>query len=176
MTLDEAREFYFQYCGFSFHMDREEPAKYGSFRMLGLGKEVLSAWDEELLDGLFADLRLRRDRVWVLHGNILKIIGRNYCETGRNLARLLDEMERMSDLDLFQITLIIENMAGRTERMTDGGVYVFCRYSDLAGRMNDVMERLIAVCASGFPEDDRFHRAVHRYRLAYGTWTAPNRI
>ena len=81
MTLDEAREFYFQYCGFSFHTDREEPAKYGSFRMLGLGKEVLSAWDEELLDGLFADLRLRRDRVWVLHGNILKIIGIE--ETGR---------------------------------------------------------------------------------------------
>ncbi len=175
MTLDEAKEFYLQYRGFSFHMDREEPAKYGSFRMLGLDRETLSAWDEELLDGLFADLRLRRDRVWIGHGDILKIIGRNYCDTGKNLSRLLDEIECMTDLDLFQNTLIIENMAGRNERMTDGGVYVFCRYSDLAGRMNDVTERMISACAAGDPVDERFRQAVRRYRLAYSTWTVPGR-
>ena len=53
MTLAEAKEFYFKYNGFSFHMDREEPAKSGSFRMLNLGKDTLRKWDEELLDHYF---------------------------------------------------------------------------------------------------------------------------
>ena len=41
MTLEEAKEFYFQYYGFSFHMDREEPARYNSFinRLILLGLE-----------------------------------------------------------------------------------------------------------------------------------------
>ncbi len=176
MTLEEAKEFYFQYYGFSFHMGREEPARYDGFHSLGLGKETLSAWDEELLDGLFDELRTRRDRVWIPHGNILKVIGRKYCDVGKNLGRLLGEMEHMTDLDLFQTTLVIENMAGRTEHMKDGGVYIVCSCSGPAVRMNDVMEMLISLYGADHPADDRFSQAVSRYRSAYGTWTAHFRI
>ncbi len=170
MTLEAAKEFYFQYYGFSFHMDREEPVKYGSFRMLRLGDDVLGKWDEELLDGLFADLWSDPARIWVSHERIFRIIGRHKCDTRKYLQRILDEMEKMEALDLYNMTLIIENMAGRTEPMKDGGVYTLCRYSHLAGRMNDIMERLIAACTANHETDDRFEKAVSRYRSAYRKW------
>ena len=51
--------------------------------------------------------------------------------------------------------------------MKDGGVYVFCRYSHLAEKMNAVMERLIAVCSADEKADRRFGEAVRAYRKAY---------
>ncbi len=170
MTLEEAKEFYFEYYGFSFHMDREEPVRYGSFMMLHPGDDVLGKWDGELLDGLLADLWSDPARIWVSHERIFRIIGRHKCDTGKYLHRILDEMAKMEDLDLFNMTLIIENMAGRTESMKDGGVCILCRYPTLAGRMNDVMERLIAACSANHETDDRFEEAVCRYRSAYRKW------
>lgn len=172
MTLDEAKEFYVRYLGSSFHMDREEPARYGSFMMLGLGKDTLGEWDEELLERLFGDLRSGSGRAWVAHGRILDVIRRNNCDVRKHLGRLLDEMERMARLDTFDITLVLENMAGRNESMSDGGAYVFCGHPDLVPRMNDVVERLIAACSERHDVDDRFERAVGRYRRAYEKWLA----
>ncbi len=170
MTLEEAKEFYFRYNGFSFHMDREEPRKYNSFRNLDIGKDVLEKWDEELLDDYFRSLSSAPDRAWVSHGNILKIISRNNCDAEKYLSLLLDEMENMEDLDLSNTTLLIENMAGRTEPMTDGGVYIFCKYPDLAEKMGRVMERLIDQCSAKYKADERFEEAVRRYRRSYDTW------
>ena len=172
MTLDEAKEFYVRYLGSSFHMDREEPARYGSFMMLGLGKDTLGEWDEELLERLFGDLRSGSGRAWVAHGRILDVIRRNNCDAEASLGRLLDEMERMARLDTFDITLVIENMAGRNESMNAGGAYVFRGHPDLVPRMNDVVERLIAACSERHDVDDRFERAVGRYRRAYEKWLA----
>ena len=170
MTLEEAKEFYFQYGGHSFHMGREEPARYDSFKMLDLGADILRKWDEELLDGCFQRLWADPSRVWVLHENILQIIRRNKCDVNKYLSRLLDEMEKMERLDLFNITLITENMAGRNEPMNDGGVYIFCRNSDLAVKMNDITERLISSCSAKYIVNDRFEKAVRRYRSAYHKW------
>ncbi len=170
MTREEAKRFYFGYLGFSFHMDREEPARYNSFRMLEIDKETLRQWDEELLENLFEELRERPDRAWATHGNILQVIRRNNCDTGKYLGRLLDEMERMESLGAEQLTLVIENMAGRTEAMTDGGVHIVCRYPELALRMNDVMERLISACSADPAAGGRFEKAVRTYRSACFKW------
>ncbi len=172
MTLEDAKRFYFQYDGSSFHMDREEPAKYNSFKMLDLGKDTLRAWDEELLDGIFDSLWSDPDRVWVAHGRIVKVIRRNNCDAEGYASRLLDEMEKMERLDPFSMTLIIENMAGRTESMNDGGVHTVCKLSGLEKRMNDIVERLVEACCARHDVDDRFEKAVQRYRSAYATWNS----
>ncbi len=170
MTLEEAKEFYFQYNGYSFHMDREEPAKYSRFRMLHIGEDTLREWDEELLEGLFERFRSDPARAWVYHGDILKIIGRGRCDTDRYMNRLLDAMEQMKHPDLSTVTLIVETMAGRTESMKDGGVYILCGQPGLAERMNRITERLIAVCAAEHGTEERFEEAVRRYRRAYEKW------
>ena len=171
MKLEEAKEFYFKYNGFSFHMQREEPDKYSSFKMLNLGKDTLRKWDEELIDRYFDRMWSEPEHTWVYHKTILDIVRRNNCDVNKCLAKLLWEMEKMEGLDLFNMTLVIENMSGNTEALKDGGVYVFCKSSDLAGRMNDVMEHLIAVYAQSHEVNERFTRAVYRYRKAYGKWS-----
>ena len=172
MTPEEAKRFYFQYDGSSFHMDREEPAKYNSFKMLDLGKDTLRAWDEELLDGIFDSLWSDPDRVWVAHGRIVQVIRRNNCDAEGYASRLLDEMEKMEHLDPFNMTLIIENMAGRTEFMNDGGVHTVCKLSGLEKRMNDIVERLIGACCARHEVDDRFEKAVQHYRSSYAKWNS----
>ena len=175
MTLEEAKQFYYQYRGSSFHMGREEPARYNMFRMLHIGEETLKEWDEELLDALFATLWTVPNRIWVPHENILKIIQLNHCDTPVYLSRLLDEMKKMEHLDHHNLTLILENMAGRTEPMKDGGVYTICKYSGLAERMNTITERLIATCTARCDVDERFETAVRSYRKAYEKWGGSGR-
>ena len=102
MTLEEAKEFYFQYYGFSFHMGREEPARYDGFHSLGLGKETLSAWDEELLDGLFDELRTRRPRLdppWEYFEGHRKEVLRCWEESGQAARRdgTYDRLGSVSD-------------------------------------------------------------------------------
>ena len=171
MTLREAKEFYLQYDGSSFHMDREEPDKYGCFEMLRIGKDVLREWDEEILESLLEKLRDEPDQAWRAHERMIRIIRRGNCDAEKYLGLLLDEMENLQKMDLFSTTLVIENMAGRNEAMSDGGVYTVFRYSSLAPRMNEVTERLIAACSSECGTDARFDKAVSRYRAAYRKWS-----
>ncbi len=169
MTLEEAKQFYFSYLGHSFHMDREEPAKANSFRMLNIDRETLRQWDEELLEGLFRDFRSRPGQAWIPHGRILEVLRRGYCDAAPWLSRLLDEMEQTDRFDMKETTLIIENMAGRTESMKDGGVCIFCKHPETVARMKDIMERLIEAKPAESAETavgDRFEKAVRSYRKA----------
>ena len=61
MTVDEAKEFYFKYNGYMFHMDREEPHTYAAFKQLEISSDTLREWDEELLEGLFETLVFSKD-------------------------------------------------------------------------------------------------------------------
>ena len=167
MTLEEAKEFYFQYYGFSFHMGREEPARYNTFMMLELSPDTLRQWDEELLEELFRHLEDDPGRIWARHGTIIKIIGRNRCDSLQYMIRLLDEMAAMDSLDLLNATLIIENMAGRTADMKDGGAAVFFRLGGPVSRMNEIMEHMIETFKENNETDQRFAGAVRRYRQAY---------
>jgi len=171
MTLKEAKEFYFQYDGSSFHMDREEPGRYGNFKMLSIGKDVLQKWDEEILDGLFEKFRTEPENAWRYHERMIRIIRHGYCDAGKYLGMMLDGMDNMRDPDMFNVTLILENMAGRNKPMNDGGVHSVFKYSSLASRMNEVTGHLIAACSSANETDDRFDKAVNRYRASYKKWS-----
>ena len=181
MTLEEAKRFYFAYKGFSFHMDREEPVKYNMFRSLSLGKEVLQKWDEELLKEQFARMTEDPERAWVYHGDILKIISRGNCDISFWAERLLKEMGKMERLDAKNLMLIMENMAGRTESLKDGGVYLFCRHAKLGKQMEEVMKQFIGFIdpkdgrsrenePGWYDTKERFGRAVRMYRSALGKW------
>ena len=176
MTLVEARKFYFEYCGYSFHMGREEPVRYSSFSKLNLSEETLGRWDQELLDGYFEKMSTDRENAWVSHGHIIRIIMRNHADAEANLIRLLNAMTEFDDLDLFNLTLILENMAGRTSALSDGGVRVCCCFSDQAERMNEIMEHLIESFRSRENVDGRFESAVLQYRRAFIKWNSPAEI
>ena len=113
--------------------------------MLGIKKETLRQWDEELLEDLFGQLRTGHERAWATHGNIIKVISRGNCNVRANLGRLLDVMEHMDSLEPGDLALVIENMDGRTASKKDGGAYLFRSCPELADRMESIMERLRAV-------------------------------
>ena len=168
MTLTEAKELYFKYDGSLFHMEREEPLKYGEFIMLCVKEDTLKAWDEEMLDTLFASLYDNTERLWATHALLLKVIGRKWCDSALYLKRLLKEMEKMETLDLFTKTLILENMAGRDAAQKDGGVYLFAQYPTLAAEMHAILQKVIS--SEKQASDERFEKAVFAYRNAYQKW------
>lgn len=44
MTLEEAKEYYVDFCCAEFHMFREDPTKYGVFKALNISKEIKKQW------------------------------------------------------------------------------------------------------------------------------------
>ena len=94
MTFEEAKRFYFEYSGFSFHMGREEPARYNSFMALDIDKDTLRSWDEELLNDRFEKLWADPEHVCAVHGNILDIIRRKNCDVRRELSGSLARWRR----------------------------------------------------------------------------------
>ena len=165
MTAEEAKEFYFQYFGISFHMDREKPKEYNEFKQLNLSKETLCKWDEQLLDLLFTEFNSAQAKTWISHGKILKVIDRGNCNSKEELKHLLDAMETKNFNDLADLTMVIENMAGRSGPAKDGGSFIFFKYSGDTNRMNEIMEEKIALHRD--EKDVRFKEAVRRYRSTY---------
>ena len=151
-------------------MGREEPARYNSFMALDIDKDTLRSWDEELLNDRFEKLWADPEHVCAVHGNILDIIRRKNCDVRRELSRLLGEMEKMDSLSCSSITLILENMAGRTESLKDGGVILFSGYPSLGVRMQQITEKLIAAGIATGEADERFRKAAGRYRSACTKW------
>ena len=184
MTQEEAKEFYFDYYGYGFHMSREEPGRYSAFRSLHLPGEVLKAWDKELLEDLFRKMRSDPDHAWIAHGHILGILKRGNCDVSAWASRLLDEMESMDRTDAKNRILITENMVGRNGDLSDGGAYLICRFTPFAGRMDQVMEHLmrtVDIYDGSLSEEkrgwekpaERCRRAAENYRTAVRKWSTP---
>lgn len=136
---EKIREFYKQYDGHSFHMAREEPAKYNSW-IVPLPEEIRRKWDQEIIDDLFASLWDDDSRVWSRHYRLIELIKRNKNEN--NIERFLDEMEKMPTLDKRSKIIIIENMAGRDEGH-NGGYRLVCQFPHYVDRLNSIMERIM---------------------------------
>ena len=136
---EKIREFYKQYDGHSFHMAREEPAKYNSW-IVPLPEEIRRKWDQEIIDDLFASLWDDDSRVWSRHYRLIELIKRNKNEN--NIERFLDEMEKMPMLDKRSKIIIIENMAGRDEGH-NGGYRLVCQFPNYVDRLNSIMEKIM---------------------------------
>lgn len=168
MTLEQAKEFYLRYSGIQFHMGREEPGLYSRFQSLGLTKDQLGIWDEEILADLFEKLWDNTENTWMLHSKISEVIQRKNCNIGLNTTRLLDEMEKMDALDEMNRILIIENMAGRDANFKSGMCCFICSYTGFSDRMNRIVKKIACVPAEYTP--DRLEKAVKNYSSAYARY------
>lgn len=166
MEINEAKAFYKKYLGQQFHMGREEWSKYQSFRNLGITEEQLAAWDSELFEEQLALLWDAPEQIWIRHDNLLTILLRGKCESEHLGGLLLDEMEKMTDLDEQNLILIIENMAGRDREMKTGGVYFYCSRTKLFQRMKACMEGILSSVPDNPVDGARIERAIERYREA----------
>ena len=76
MTIKDAERFYKIYNGYTFQMDREEPAKYDAFRELKIPDDVLREWDLDLIAQGFEHLWDEDKNVWSRQGDLLEVIKR----------------------------------------------------------------------------------------------------
>ena len=175
MKLEETKEFYMKYGGREFHMSREEPDKYREYRAFPVSQEMKREWNEELIANAIRNIRVYPDRAWSFHFSVLEYLRRPGCNTEVWAARLLDEMEKMLQLDKKNKVLIIENMAGLSANMQEGGVWFYCTCTGLGRRMNEIMERIMDFsCEDETPQgmgwenmQKRLDKTCARYRKLY---------
>lgn len=139
---DLVKDSYKKYQGSTFHMAREDREAYEQYKSLNPGQDLLGKWDEEILEDLFAKLWKDETKVWYIHSSIIRILNRRYVDLNYWVSRLLDEMEKMTELDKKNKIIIIETMSGHNSKEDQGGVHLICLYTDLEERMVKVMNEL----------------------------------
>lgn len=141
-NADPVKESYVRFQGSTFHMAREDRAAYERYLQQNPGEDLLGKWDEEILEGLFAALREDEENVWLRHNQIITVLNRRRVDLNYWVSRLLDEMEKMTELDKKNKIIILETMSGHNSREDQGGVHLICLYTDLEERMVKVMNEL----------------------------------
>ena len=141
-NTDLVKESYIRFQGSTFHMAREDRPAYERYMALNPAKDLLDKWDEEILEGIFAKLWEDEDTVWCKHNSIIRVLNRRNVDLNYWVSRLLDEMEKMTELDKRNKIIIIETMSGHNSKEDEGGVHLICLYTDLEARMVAVMNEL----------------------------------
>ena len=140
--IDPVKESYIRFQGSTFHLAREDSAVYERYKAMNPGEDLLRKWDEEILEGLFEKLWEDEDIVWNKHNSIIKVLNRRHVDLNYWVSHLLDEMEKMTELDKRNKIIIIETMSGHNSKEDEGGVHLICLYTDLEARMVKVMNEL----------------------------------
>ena len=166
------KESYLRNTGSTFHMSREEPSMYELYRQLDPDESVLRGWDSELLESLFSKLWEDKDFVWGRFGQIIEVLNRDRVNIDYWASRLLDEMEKMHELDKRSKILIIETMSGHNTREDEGGVRLICTKTKQEAKMVAVMKKLMDFRCD---EDDNINRRgwdnmVNRFLVATGSY------
>ena len=141
-NTDLVKESYIRFQGSTFHMAREDREAYERYLQMNPGEDLLCKWDEEILEGLFAVLWEDEKTVWCRHNQIITVLNRRRVDLNYWVSRLLDEMEKMTELDKKNKIIILETMSGHNSREDQGGVNLICLYTDLEERMVKVMNEL----------------------------------
>ena len=170
MDIKEAELYFKKYDGHGFHMFREEPVQYKKYKELNIGSDIEEQWRQDIIETLFQHFFDETQKVWLQHSKAVEIIKGVKSNMENNCFRLLMLMEQISSLDIKQKILILETMAGRTEKQEDGGCYLICSYTTMQEKMNTIMQDLIENALNAEDRDntdERLFRAIHNYELAY---------
>ena len=137
LTIEDAKALFVRYDGSLILMHREDPKVYDRFREL-VTDEVHQQWLCELTEFHFKEWHKTPEGLWVHHSRLIGLISQLKGDIRSYIDRLLDGMMSMP-ADALQVILMIENMAGRTASMQDGGCYLIASRTHAAGKMQEVM-------------------------------------
>ena len=163
MDIFEAERYFKQYNGLTFHMYREEPGKYETFKRLRLSDTTLEEWRQEILDDLFMKLKTDTDLSWVTIGTIIEVLQNTRSLKNSNGLRLLKALEDLQADEKQQI-LILEHFAGRVESHIDGGIYWYLHNTEL----KEELEESICHFISGDNKNTRYLKAIAACRQQLG--------
>ena len=180
MLLSDAKELYIKYNGDGYKMYLDNIPLHNEYLELNIPERTLAEWDEEIIAGYFDKLHDEPDRVWAVQDTIIKMLRKGRCDYLKWCGRLLDELEGFGYLDKKSKILVIENMAGRDQKLREGGAYLIITKTPYARRLDMIMQEFMDFYVS---EDDnrselgwhdirdRYNRAVLKYNRVYRKWT-----
>ena len=153
-------------------MAREYREEYELYKRVNPGEDILKAWDTELLESLFGMLWEDPGFVWVRHSRIIRVLNSGRVDINYWASRLLDEMEKMVDLDKQSKIIIIETMSGRNSKEDKGGVHLICTETDLESRMSAIMNKLMDFRCDYSDNTDEigWDNVLNRYLVAVGSY------
>ena len=115
MTLKEAEIFFKRYNGHGFHMLREESKVYREYNQLGISKKQEDIWREQKIEEYHECIYSEKEKAWVYFGHIIEMMHDLTEVSDELLERLLDALWQISELDVRQRILAMEDMAGRND-------------------------------------------------------------
>lgn len=185
MTLIEAEKYFKRFDGFFFHMGREEPQNYNTYKALKISEETEEQWRQEIINNYFEHLFNAPDRVWYKFSTIVSIIYSTKTLKEKNCIRLISALKKMSYLDKMSKVLIIEQMAGNRGMSENGACALICMStsSEQRKRMNEIVLKLADFTCT--EEDDqpgfafnnikkRHIKAVENYKARYEIYKDAN--
>lgn len=143
MTIEEAKELFMSFDGFEYHMWHDATAQYEEFRDLHIPDTVKEEWRQEIISNLFAQLEKepKDQKYWVYVDVLLKVIVASKMNIEKNSKHFLDVLDGCDWMDSHIKTVLIENMAGRTESLEYGGINFIGTHTDLLDQLHSVLDK-----------------------------------
>lgn len=187
MTLEEAKDNY-MFCNgnegyIMWHELGQKACK--EFSDLNISREIKAEWDREIIEKYLEAFTSSPSNPSGWLDNVLEALERGYCETQEYAKRLLDELEKLEDIDELEKIHIIRRMGEDTQfRMS--GCRFYCRKTPYMERMNAIVHKLMDFECPDEKADPRFEKspsklklyneAVERYEKSYSEWSTKKEI
>lgn len=162
MTINEAREFFRQFDGFSFHMAREEPAKYETFQKLSISDSQKDQWRKEIACEYFEKIGPDHKDSWAPFSSMSSVLMSMKRTDSLQEELILKGIEKQLSCDIKTKIITLETICGRSHDYHDGIIAFFKRRGYDSRKLEELSVKLFENELNS--EDDRLARAVNTYR------------
>lgn len=152
MTLAEAETFFKKYNGMEFHMLREESKLYKEYRQLNISKEQGDIWRVEKIEVYHEYIHSGKEAAWGCLSHIIEMMHKLSEVTDNLLEGLLDALDHISTLDMYQRILVMQSMAGYSDNHDDSGYALFQSKNKYFERLKTNMAQITKISAEDMDE------------------------
>ncbi len=161
MTLEQAREFFRQFNGSSFHMSREEPQLLKQFEEMNISNEQKDQWRLQLAQEYLDSINRDNPQSWSLFSRLTEVLKPVKTFTDRQEDMIIEAIERQTGSDLLTRTISLETICGRTYDYHDGIIAYFRKMGYDMSRLKEASDSLFE--EDGNTDDSRFAKAIRLY-------------
>ncbi len=179
MDKQQAEEFFKKYRGDAFLMDREDPVGANEYRAAKIDATQEGIWRTELCDELIGKMMDDTAYAWMYHMNCIEVLKEMKARRKDYCAKLMDVtnwLVQCESLDARQRIIMLENMAGRTDSFSDGGICLMAKHIELKSIVSGNVVGLASFTPTAADNQDlpgwenvrtRYDKAVENCRKAF---------
>ena len=162
MTFEQAKEFFREYNGLSFHMHREEPEKAAQFDALNISDEQKDQWRLEMANEYLDKINCDDPRCWSRFSTLTSILASIKSFKDKQEDMFIKAIEKQIGCDEMSRTISLETICGRSYDYHDGVIAFFRKNHYDVRRLKEVTDRFIG--SDNNQDDARFRKALTLYK------------